>query len=135
MKISIHRIYDSAAPEGYRVLVDRLWPRGISKEKAHLDEWCKEIAPSVALRTWFAHQEKKWPEFRKKYLHELGGNETAARGLLDRSHRRNITLLYGAKDITHNQAVVLKEFLEALLKEEPPAYASPPCYAHEFKDE
>lgn len=134
MNILLHRIYDGGAPQGYRVLVDRLWPRGISKQKAHLDEWCKALAPSTELRQWFGHDASKWAEFRSRYLHELGASREAARALLSRAHPVPLLLLYGAKDIHHTHAIVLKGFLETLAEDEPREYASPPCYAHAFKE-
>ncbi len=113
MPIKIQRIYDDRKDDGYRVLVDRLWPRGISKEKANLDDWWKELAPSNDLRKWFNHDEKHWAEFRKKYLAELKENKAKIKELL-RGAGKDIVLLYGAKDEKYNQAVVLKEYLERL---------------------
>lgn len=112
MKISIQRIYDSEmSGHGHRILVDRLWPRGISKEEAALDGWWKDLAPSSDLRKWFGHDPGKWSEFREKYLHELSGNKELAK-----EHLAEVTgslvLLYGAKDEKYNHARVLKEFLE-----------------------
>lgn len=104
-----------AAPEsddGYRVLVDRLWPRGLSKEKAHFDLWLKEIAPSDELRKWFGHDPKRWPEFQKRYHAELRKNSSLTKQLkqLERQHG-TVTLLYSAHDELHNQAVALDSFL------------------------
>lgn len=111
--ILIKRIYD--APEksdGARVLVDRLWPRGISKEEADLDLWLKDIAPSNELRTWFGHKPERFTEFSKKYIAELSVNPALAT-LQELAHKHEqLTLLYGAKDPDHNQAVVLKKLLE-----------------------
>lgn len=112
MDIQIKRIYDDVAKsDGTRVLVDRIWPRGMRKEDAHLDEWMKEIAPSTELRKWFNHKEEKFQEFSKKYDIELKNNPELIKELKDKASRNRLTLLYGAKDETHNQAVVLKKFL------------------------
>jgi len=111
--IKIKRAYEPAEKsDGFRVLVDRLWPRGIKKEEAGLDEWLKEVAPSAELRKWFNHEPEKWPEFRKKYIVELR-HSTAVEALSQHLKKhKTITLIYGAKDEKHNQAVVLKAFLE-----------------------
>jgi uncharacterized protein YeaO (DUF488 family) len=115
MNIRIKRIYEPAVPpDGYRILVDRLWPRGIKKESASVDVWLKEVAPSTSLRTWFAHDPRKWNVFKQKYLQELTNNEGLAT-LLETIHgHKVVTLLYGARDTEHNQAVVLKEYLEKM---------------------
>lgn len=108
------RIYDEPGPnDGYRILVDRLWPRGISKERAALNLWLKEIAPSSELRTWFSHKPERFAEFSHKYTDELANNSAALGTLkaLVKKHS-NITLLYGAKDPVVNHAVVLQAFLE-----------------------
>ena len=106
------RIYEDAKPgDGYRVLVDGLWPRGISKDKAALGEWCREIAPSNELRQWFAHDPAKYDEFKVKYLKELANNPEAAAALARWRSYTRVTLLYSAKDTAHNQAVVLLEYL------------------------
>ncbi len=116
MEIQIKRAYDPAAPaDGYRVLVDRLWPRGIKKEALALGEWCKDIAPSQELRTWFNHDPARFDEFNKRYRRELNASGEAKK-LLDRAAgKARLTLVYGAKDEAHNQAVVLKDYLAALL--------------------
>lgn len=113
MNIHIKRIYAPPSQEdGYRVLVDRLWPRGVSKEKAKADLWLKEIAPTNDLRHWFNHEEEKWPEFQKRYRDELRANPEAVREFKDKTRGHGtVTLLYGAKDEQHNQAIVLKDFL------------------------
>lgn len=111
--IRIKRIYEPYTKEDrYRVLIDRLWPRGISKEKAKLDLWLKEIAPSAELRKWFGHEPSKWTEFEKKYKEELTDKKDLIEKLreLEKEHKQ-ITLLYGAKDIQFNQAVILKQVL------------------------
>lgn len=110
--IHVKRVYESASSEdGYRVLVDRLWPRGVSKERAALDEWLKDVAPSDKLRTWYGHDPKRFDQFKKKYIHELDQNP-ATKQLFDlvKAHS-TLTLLYGAKSPL-NQAAVLKEYLE-----------------------
>lgn len=114
MNIKIKRIYeDNGSDGGIRVLVDRLWPRGVSKEDARLDGWWKEIAPSDELRTWFDHDTNKWSEFQKRYKKELNeNNKELSEKMNELDLRRTVILLYGAKDSVHNQAVVLKEFLE-----------------------
>ena len=114
MKIKIKRVYEKPSKEdGTRILVDRLWPRGLTKEKAAVDLWLKDIAPSTELRKWFAHDPKKWNEFRKKYLEELKDNDKQVSIL--KKHVKNITatLVYGAKDEEHNEAHVLEELLNS----------------------
>lgn len=112
--IQTKRVYDKAAKtDGFRVLVDRLWPRGLTKEKAHVDLWMKEIAPSDALRKWFHHEEGSWNEFEKRYKAELGKKKE----LLGELHglvtaHGTVTLLYGSKDEQHNQAVLLAQMLK-----------------------
>nr|WP_276535753.1 DUF488 family protein [Mammaliicoccus lentus] len=112
----INRIYEDYDKDNVRVLVDRVWPRGISKEKANLDHWIKEIAPTDSLRKWFGHDPKKFDSFKKKYKEELksGEQKEALDQLKDiyKENNGNVVLLYGAKDEKHNQAVVLKEFLD-----------------------
>lgn len=117
MSIAIKRIYeDPAASDGKRVLVDRLWPRGVSKDKAALDEWCKDVAPSDDLRKWFGHDPDKWSEFRKRFRAELDANEDGWKPLLDMARKnKKLTLLFGARDEAHNNAVVLKAYLEKQL--------------------
>jgi len=114
MTVTIKRIYDPRSDsDGFRVLVDRLWPRGLSKENAHIDLWEKNIAPSNELRKWFNHEAEKWPEFQRRYIEELNAMPDEVRGFraLLKAHSQ-VTLLYGAKDETHNQAVVLRDFLK-----------------------
>jgi uncharacterized protein YeaO (DUF488 family) len=114
--IRIKRVYELADPnDGTRVLVDRLWPRGVRKEELILDVWYKEAAPSSRLRTWFRHDPARWDEFRKRYFAELDGNPEAWRSLLELARNGNITLLYSAKNEEHNNAVVLKDYLESML--------------------
>lgn len=102
------RIYDKDIPKGKRVLVDRVWPRGVSKEDADLDEWLKDVAPSSKLRKWFDHDPDKFDDFKKKYKQELKDND-AVKQFKDMTG--TVILLYGAKDEEHNHAVVLKEYL------------------------
>lgn len=113
--LKTERIYTKPIDEdGYRILVDRLWPRGISKVNAHLDCWLKEVGPSNELRKWFGHDPAKYPEFKERYLAELHDNVAYAilKELVSNHAQENIILLYGAKDEEHNQAVILKEQLE-----------------------
>jgi uncharacterized protein YeaO (DUF488 family) len=113
MAVLIKRVYEPAAKgDGYRILIDRLWPRGLSKEKAHVDKWLKEVAPSTELRKWFNHEPEKWEAFRKKYLAELGGSGAFAELLEDIHRHATITLLFGARDEQHNDAVALEQFLK-----------------------
>ncbi|MBB5503304.1 DUF488 domain-containing protein [Paraburkholderia sp. MM5384-R2] len=103
-KILIQRAYDDPAPLGYRVLVDRVWPRGRSKATLELDQWARDLAPSAELRKWFGHDPKRWSEFQQRYRTELDGEEMQKRmrQLLSDSGDRSITLVYGAKDEEHN---------------------------------
>ena len=108
----IKRIYDQPDKEdGTRILVDRLWPRGLTREKARIDLWLKNIAPSNELRKWFGHDPEKWTEFRKRYHDELKKNDEQVSLLKDRMKKGEVTLVYSASDKEHNQAVALKEFL------------------------
>lgn len=108
MKLTIKRVYETPDKrDGYRILVDRLWPRGLSKEKAKVDLWLKDIAPSTKLRKWFDHDPKKWEEFKKRYKSELNENKESVSILKKVISKRNVTLLYGAKDEAHNEALVL----------------------------
>lgn len=119
MEIKTERIYHKPADlNGYRILVDRLWPRGISKANAHLDEWVKEVAPSNELRKWFNHEVSKFAEFQHRYEDELKQNPAFQQLLStvrEKLPTQNVILLYGAKDTEHNQAVVLKEYLQQQL--------------------
>jgi uncharacterized protein YeaO (DUF488 family) len=111
MMIKIKRIYEAPSyGDGFRVLVDRLWPRGVSKDKAKIDLWLKDIAPSDQLRKWFAHDPAKWGNFKRKYFKELDKNKDLVNKNLRRS-KNNITLLYAAKDDKHNNAQALKEYI------------------------
>ena len=111
--IAIKRAYESPSSEdGTRVLVDRLWPRGVSREKIKVSEWMKDIGPSTELREWFGHDPAKWEGFEKKYRGELARKGELLRRLRSLSKKGDLTLVYSAKDELHNQAVVLKEVLE-----------------------
>lgn len=111
--IRLKRAYEPAeAADGRRILVDRLWPRGVSKKSAHIDLWFKEIAPSTELRKWFGHDPAKWNEFRKRYFKELEEHSEPLAQLLEHVGHGPVTLVYGAKDEEHNDAIVLKDFLE-----------------------
>ncbi len=115
--IKIKRVYEElSAGDGMRILVDRVWPRGISKERARLADWRKDLAPSTPLRKWFGHDPAKWREFRTRYRAELkrSGRSDALKELAKLSRRKTVTLVYGAADEQHNQAVVLKEFMDEL---------------------
>jgi uncharacterized protein YeaO (DUF488 family) len=117
MVVRLRRIYDPPSPEdGYRVLLDRLWPRGISKSSAHLDAWARDLAASTALRRWFAHDPARWAEFRRRYRAELlaPDRREALDALAERARSGTVTLLYAAQDREHNNAVVLAEVLEKL---------------------
>ena len=111
--IQLKRAYDEPKPEdGRRVLVDRIWPRGVSREGLELDEWRREVAPSDELRKWFDHDPDRWEEFRRRYAEELMEKAESWRPLLEQSGEdRNLTLLYGASDREHNNAVALQRFL------------------------
>ncbi len=110
--IKLKRAYDPPSPDdGTRILVDRLWPRGISKEKAALDRWMKEIAPSTELRKWFGHDPKRWTEFRRRYAEELREHRDLVAELRSFARQRPLTLVYAAHDETHNDAVVLRDVL------------------------
>jgi len=111
--IRLKRIYDPPeADDGIRVLVDGLWPRGISKTAARIDRWLRELAPSSALRTWFGHDPEKWQVFRERYLAELGSRADLLAQLREEAEQQTVTLLYAAKDRNCNNAVVVKEELE-----------------------
>ena len=113
-KIKLVRIYDHEQPDGYRILVDRLWPRGMSKAKAALDEWDKQIGPSTELRKWFNHDDNKYEEFKQKYEAELDNNPNLADFIMTIKNqliKQDVLFLYGAKNKEHNQAVVLKDYL------------------------
>ncbi len=111
MDIRTRRAYDDMAEnDGYRVLVDRIWPRGVAKEDLDLDDWCKDVAPSDDLREWFDHDPEKWDEFQQRYRKELDHND-AAKDLVKKAREGRVTLIYGAKDETHNNAQALRDYL------------------------
>ena len=111
------RVYESAeTSDGARFLVDRLWPRGIQKEKLKMEAWLKDVAPSPELRKWFAHDPDKWHEFQKRYRAELRANPEAWKPILEAAKKGDVTLLYSARDTEHNSAILLKAFLEEHLK-------------------
>ena len=112
MDVRLKRAYEPPSDEdGYRVLVDRLWPRGVSKKEAELDEWEKELAPSSKLREWFGHEPGRFPEFRRRYIEELRANRARLRELRRRARIGTLTLVYSAHDSEHNDAAVLAEVL------------------------
>lgn len=112
-RLLIKRGYDPpSASDGFRILVDRLWPRGLTKAKAKIDLWLKEIAPSEELRQWFAHDPERWAEFKRRYFKELAGKQEALAALRSRMARGKVTLVYSAKDTEHNNAVALAEYLQ-----------------------
>jgi uncharacterized protein YeaO (DUF488 family) len=117
MSINLKRAYDQAAEtDGYRVLVDRLWPRGIAKDDLRIDAWLKDLAPSAGLRKWFRHDPAKWDEFKARYARELEQRSNALERLVARARASRVTLVFGARDTEHNNAVALREHLERLLK-------------------
>ena len=112
-RFRLKRIYEAPSrDDGFRVLVERLWPRGMKKEDAHIDLWLKDVSPSPELRRWYAHDVAKWPEFRRRYTAELESNPEPVALLRERAKKGKVTLLFAARDEEHNSAVVLKEFLE-----------------------
>jgi uncharacterized protein YeaO (DUF488 family) len=114
--ITVKRVYDPSTPEdGARFLVERLWPRGIKKASLPMDAWLKDVAPSAALRRWFGHDSAKWEAFRQCYFAELDDKPEAWRPLVEAARRGPVTLLYSARTTAHNNAVALKQYLEAYL--------------------
>ena len=112
MDISLKRAYEPPSPDdGYRVLIDRLWPRGVSRARAQLDAWAKELAPSAELRQWFGHDPERFEEFRRRYIEELRRNGPQLAALRRRAREGTLTLVYSAHDREHNDAVVLAEVL------------------------
>lgn len=118
-RISIRRIYEApTASDGKRVLIDRIWPRGVRKDEAVFDEWLKDIAPSTELRKWFGHSPERWEKFRERYQAEIAANAETSEAferLVELCRKGDVTLLYSARDEQHNNAVVLKELLERKL--------------------
>jgi uncharacterized protein YeaO (DUF488 family) len=116
MSIDVRRAYETPAKsDGCRILVDRIWPRGITKGDLQVDAWLKDLAPSTGLRKWFGHDPKKWDEFRKRYVRELEQHSGALDELIARAKAGHVTLVFGAKDSEHNNAVALKQQLELRL--------------------
>jgi uncharacterized protein YeaO (DUF488 family) len=110
--VLLKRVYEPpAASDGYRVLIDRLWPRGVSREQADLDEWDRELAPSAELRQWFGHEPSRFEEFRRRYKRELRTKRSSIAELRRRARQGTVTLVYAARDPEHNDAVVLAEVL------------------------
>ena len=110
--IKIKRAYlEPEEDDSMRILVDRLWPRGLTKEKANIDLWLKDVAPSTELRKWFSHDIEKWEEFKRRYLDELNENKESVAILKEQLNKGNVTLIFGARDELHNEAIVLKELL------------------------
>jgi uncharacterized protein YeaO (DUF488 family) len=112
--IQTKRVYEEPQKnDGYRILVDRLWPRGVTKQKAAIDLWLKEIAPSNELRTWFSHDPSKWSEFQRKYREELRGKKKSLDAIRSiERQKKSVTLVYGAKDTNHNNAIVISNVLK-----------------------
>ncbi len=121
-QVAIKRAYEKPSKsDGFRVLVDRLWPRGVSKTTLHIQAWAKDVAPSTELREWFGHDPERWAEFKRRYEHELhsAAATDALKSIIQQAHGVDtITLVYGAKDTEHNDAVVLRDVLERKLKSE-----------------
>lgn len=116
-KIKAKRVYEPVdSSDGFRVLVDRVWPRGVSKEQARVDRWLQAVAPSTELRKWFGHDPAKWAEFKERYFEELEDDPPGLAELLDQAQQGTVTLVYSARDSEHNQAVALQEFLQATRK-------------------
>jgi uncharacterized protein YeaO (DUF488 family) len=112
MDVRLKRVYDPAGPmDGHRVLIDRLWPRGVSRDRAKLDEWERDVAPSKELRQWFGHEPERFDEFRRRYIEELNRQRPRLTSLRRRARERTLTLVYAAHDTEHNDAVVLAEVL------------------------
>lgn len=115
--IALKRAYDPVSKsDGTRLLVERLWPRGVSKAKLRVDSWLKEVGPSTELRKWFSHDPNKWVEFRRRYFRELGSRREAWQPILSAARRGTVTLVYSSHDTEHNNAVALQEFLRRKLR-------------------
>jgi uncharacterized protein YeaO (DUF488 family) len=115
--IKLTRVYEPASSaDGARYLVERLWPRGTKKTALRIDAWLKDVAPSTTLRRWFNHDPKKWEEFQRRYRRELNANPDASRPILNAAQRGNVALVYSSHDAEHNNAVVLKEYVEEKLE-------------------
>jgi uncharacterized protein YeaO (DUF488 family) len=115
MKIQTKRVYDPAdSKDGFRILVDRLWPRGLSKESANIDLWLKSVAPSNDLRKWYNHDPDKWLDFKKRYFSELDSNRDAVNQLLSYARRGKVSFLFSSKEPNYNNAAALKEYIESI---------------------
>lgn len=124
--ISIKRVYEPASrTDGRRFLVERLWPRVLKKEALEMDAWLKDAAPSTALRQWFGHKPERWTEFRRRYERELSKDQSAWRPILDAAKEGNVTLLYSARDVEHNGALVLRDYLVGRVRSSAPKQLSP----------
>ena len=124
--LKLKRAYDPAAEaDGTRILVERLWPRGLSKAKVRVDTWLKEVAPSTDLRKWFGHDPEKWPQFRERYFRELDERPDAWQPIVSNARRGLVTLIYSSHDTVHNNAVALQEYLRARAHR-PAAFRRPP---------
>jgi uncharacterized protein YeaO (DUF488 family) len=117
MPIDLKRAYDPPAKgDGRRILVDRVWPRGVARDELRIEAWLKDLAPSAELRKWFGHDPAKWDEFKQRYARELEQRAHTLEELLEQARAGQVTLVFGAKDVEHNNAVALKEHLERLLR-------------------
>jgi uncharacterized protein YeaO (DUF488 family) len=117
MSIGLKRAYDPPdRSDGYRVLIDRIWPRGVTKDRLEVDAWLKEVAPSTDLRKWFGHDPKKWDEFKTRYARELEPHAAALGQLVEKARAGRVTLVFGARDAEHSNAAALKEHLERRLQ-------------------
>ncbi|MEW6033561.1 MAG: DUF488 domain-containing protein [Chloroflexota bacterium] len=126
MMIRVKRVYERPeTDDGTRFLVDRLWPRGMKRESLKLDGWLRDVAPSATLRRWFCHDPAKWDEFQRGYFAELDSKPQTWQPVLQAAQRGNVTLLYGARDSEHNNAVVLKQYLEGHLGAESASLTRP----------
>jgi uncharacterized protein YeaO (DUF488 family) len=116
VRIRVKRVYDEpSGDDGFRVLVDRLWPRGMKKGDVRVDLWLPDVAPSTALRKWFSHDPSKWEEFKRRYFVELDGKKEVIKRLVEIARKGTLTLLFSARDVEHNQAVALREYLVSLI--------------------
>jgi uncharacterized protein YeaO (DUF488 family) len=113
MMIKLKRVYEKIEEnDGYRILVDRLWPRGVSKSEAGINEWLKDVAPSDQLRKWYSHDVTKWADFKQRYFAELATKVDLLRPIMEKASTKSVTLIYAAKDVEHNNAVALKKYIE-----------------------
>jgi uncharacterized protein YeaO (DUF488 family) len=132
MPVGLARAYDAPGPDdGWRVLVDRIWPRGVRRAALRLDAWEREAAPTPALRSWFGHDPARWEVFRARYFAELDGRPALVAALRARAAAGRLTLVYAARDRAHNHALALRDYLDGAAGE-PAEYASPPCFLHEL---